>query len=279
MVVPRFAFLLVLVLFSGCAAQRQALMDTGAGLVGRTQAPASVGGLDYAGMRAIDALRDECLVLHDVHRRQGYLAAHDIETWLLPACRAIIRRQQALIAEEQAIAEFMAREWAIVQHRVEQIRREEDRRRREQRAREARQQQEAERITRLRESIHEARIQRILDEQDVQDNPLAHTQGQSTEITLRTFLACVELAYPNAGYRVERDARTLSVMVKRAQLPRGEVPIEARFTEYPNAWLLSYLKVADIEPRSAADRYVLAENLLAEHCHSESGIFAGEAGH
>lgn len=265
--------ILALVLISGCVSQRHAAMDAGAGLLGRSLAPETVSGLDYGQIRGLEALRDECLVLSDLQRRRGYLRSEDINEWLVPECQGIIAREQARIAEEQAIAEFISREWAILQHRLVELRREEARQRRAEQALAEQQEQEQLRIFKLRESIRAALIQRELRDHDVQDKPLAHTQGQPTEITLKTFLACVELAYPNGGYRINRSARNLTVIAERARLPRGEMPIEARFIEYPNAWLLNYLKVADIEPRTAADRYVLSENLLAERCHSEVGLF------
>lgn len=269
--IPALPVLLMLLL-SGCASVRQGALDTGAALTGRVLAPEQVAALDYGQIRGLDALRDECLVLADVQRRRGYIKQTDLE-WLVPQCENIIASEQARIAEEQAIAEFIAREWAVLQHRLEQIRREEARQRRQQEAIARETQAREEAVFMLREAIAGALIQRELADNGVQNKPLAHTQGQPVEISLNTFLACVELAYPNAGYRISRNARNLTVVAVRARLPRGEMPIEARFIEYPNSWLLNYLKVADIEPRTAADRYVLAENLLAERCHSEAGLF------
>ena len=261
--------LLCLTLLAGCS--RQGMVGTSAGLFGRVEAPETVSGFEYSEIRAMGGLRDECLVLSDIYRRRAYVREADLETWLLPECEAIVAVEQARIAEEQAIAELVAREWAIIQHRLEIMRREEARQRRlEREAREA-EEASARELQALRDAVAGAAIWHEL--RDIEDKPLAHTQGQPSEVSLKNFLACVELAYPNQGYEISRSGRNLSVIARRARLPRGEMPIETRFVEYPGAWLMSYLKVADIEPRSAADRYVLSENLLAERCHSDSGVF------
>ena len=271
---PRLALCgltVLLLLTGGCT--RQGALISAADLVGRVQAPDTVAGYEYSEIRAMGGLRDECLVLSDVHRRRGFVRAADLQDWLVPECEAIVAIEQARIAEQQAIAELVAREWAIIQHRLEIMRREEAHQRRlEREAREA-EETAARELQALRDAVAGAAIWAEL--QDVEDKPLAHTQGQPSEVSLKNFLACVELAYPNQGYDITRSNRNLSVIARRARLPRGEMPIEARFVEYPGAWLMSYLKGADIEPRTAADRYVLSENLLAERCHSDSGVFFG----
>ncbi|WP_111656096.1 hypothetical protein [Isoalcanivorax indicus] len=250
-------------------------------------APERVAGLRYAQMEELGALRGACAHLQDMRKQGRRVRQQELDEQLLPACERQIQAAQDRLArqrqeaEEQAIAEMMAREWAWVQEQAALRRsreaewREAERQRQEAELLRAQlavaEQAQAERRAALAQRIMSTQVQQAL--ADYEDKPIAHSMGQPSATTLKTFLACIELAYPNKGYRVSQSGRTLTVIARQAQLPRGDLPIEARFVENANYWRMTYLMVADIEARSDADRFVLSQNLVAEACPQEGGLF------
>lgn len=281
---PRGVALLFMLLFglAGCASLPYELPGMSA-----VPAPERVAGLRYAQMEELGALRGACAHLQDMRQQGRRLRPQELEEQLLPACKRQIEGAQARLArerqeaEERAIAEMMEREWAWVQEQAALRRsreaewREAERQRQEAELLRAQlaqaEQAQAERRAALAQRIMATNVQAALEEYE--DKPIAHSMGQPSATTLKTFLACVELAYPNQGYRVSQSGRTLTVIARKAQLPRGDLPIETRFVENANYWRMTYLMVADIEARTDADRFVLSQNLAAEGCPQEGGLF------
>src|SRR5690606_23959995 len=226
------------------------------------------------------ALHGSCAYLKDLRDQALLLPEAEFST-VLAACTAQVMKAEEAEAErlraeeERAIAELMAREWQAVEEAREQEWREAERRRQEAELLRAQlaeaEQKEQERRQALMLRISQTVVQREL--ADVPDKPIAHNLGQPLKTTLKTFLACVELAYPNKGYRIERSGRNLTVVMREAELPRGDLAIESRFVENPEYWRMTYLRVADIEARTDADRFVLSQNLTAESCPQEGGLF------
>ena len=271
------ALLLCTLVLAGCASLSP---------LGET-APQQVSGLDYAGIDALGALRGPCAHLADLRQQGRRINATEVREQLLPACEARIAQAREEEAERQrqaearAIAEMMAREWALVEARAAQKRsreaewREAERQRQESELLRAQlvlaEEKQAERRAALAQRIMSTRVQQVLE--SYEDKPIAHSIGQPSGTTLKTFFSCVELAYPNQGYRVSQSGRTLTVVAQEAQLPRGDLPIEARFVENADYWRMTYLMVADIEARTDGDRFVLSQNLVAESCPQEGGLF------
>ena len=267
---------LLCLLAAGCAP----ISDLTPPWVPQAAPPDRISGLTYAAIDELGALHGPCAYLADLHARALTLTEAELSA-VLDGCKTQIMAAEAeeaerlRAAEEQAIAEMMAREWQAVEQAREQEWREAEQRRQEAELLRAQlaaaEEKEQQRRAALLERIGQAAVQREL--AGVQDKPIAHNLGQPLKTTLKTFLACVELAYPNQGYQVTRSGRTLTVVMREAELPRGDLAIESRFVENPEYWRMTYLRVADIEARTDADRFVLSQNLTAESCPQEGGLF------
>ncbi|AJD47636.1 hypothetical protein S7S_06100 [Isoalcanivorax pacificus W11-5] len=270
------ALLALLLAAAGCTPISDVVMPW----VPQVTPPARVGGLTYAGIDELGALHGPCAYLGDLHTRGLMLPETEFEL-VLEACTAQVMKAEEEEAErlraeeERAIAEMMAREWQAVEAAREQEWREAERRRQEAELLRAQlaaaEQKERERREALLQRISQANVQREL--AGVPDKPIAHNLSQPLKTTLKTFLSCIELAYPNKGYQIARSGRTLTVIMREAELPRGDLAIESRFVENPEYWRMTYLRVADIEARTDADRFVLSQNLTAESCPQEGGLF------
>ncbi len=256
---------LVAMALTGCASLR----DSTAGLLGRTQAPDTVAGLSYGAVDALGALDGACRQLAEAHRAGRYVDERQLREAWLPACRERIeavrqsRRLDRLV--DQAYQEQQAYEAEQARQRAERerIRRDMEAARREAEKRSEDADNDAR--ARLGERLAEAHILSILE--DVPDQPLAFAVGQSSERTMKNFLACLEVGYPNQGYEVDRDKTSLTVTARQADMLRGDVDIRARFVDVWDTWMLESLSVAEITARTPQDRFMLAQNLLAGHCY------------
>ncbi|ASK33741.1 hypothetical protein CEK62_04725 [Alcanivorax sp. N3-2A] len=263
-----FAALVWPLLLSGCAS----LGETSAGWVGRVKAPDSVAGLDYPSIKELGALRGECAELAEARRRGAYVSRHWLNETALPGCQRRIDVAQALRRErqldalvdqayrdQQAIAAQRAR--AAAERRRIQEDMENQRREAQARSRAA----DRQALTVLRERLDDANIRGLLT--DVPDQPLAYAVGQPSQRSMKDFLSCLEVGYPNQGYRIERDDGRLSVTALGANMLRGDVDIRARFVNVWDTWLLESLTVAEMNATTPQDRFLLAQNLLAGHCY------------
>lgn len=268
---------LLLTTLASCASLR----DASPPWVPHVAPPDRIAGLTYADIDRLGALHGPCAYLADLHNQQLTLPEERYRQLVLPGCEAQISKAEEQEAarlraeEERAIAELMEREWQRVEEAREQEWREAERRRQEAellRAQLARAEElEQQRREALQQRISQAAIQQEL--ANVPDMPIAHNLGQPLKTTLKTFLACIELAYPNQGYQITRSGRNLTIIANEARLPRGDLAIETRFIENPAYWRMTYLRVADIEARTDADRFVLSQNMTAESCPQEGGLF------
>ena len=121
----------------------------------------------------------------------------------------------------------------------------------------------------------DAHILSILE--DVPDQPLAFAVGQASERTMKNFLACLEVGYPNQGYEVDRGDDSLTVTARQADMLRGDVDIRARFVNVWDTWMLESLSVAELTARTPQDRFMLAQNLLAGHCYGIDNLMQRDA--
>ncbi|MFN3713327.1 MAG: hypothetical protein ACK4SX_06695 [Alcanivoracaceae bacterium] len=269
------------VLLSACGVLRERAPAPLASLLDRQVPPDQVAGLDY-GQIAELGVEGSCVPLAEAWAEGRALPRRDIDEWMLPQCEADV--VEALAREkESARVEYLIEEaWLALEQRRERERRVEQRRRLalELQRRQLLKEQELAQQQASREARRQALLQRLaaaaihdaLATVEVADRPLAYSLGQVSERSLANFLACIELAYPNKGYELTRDGRRLVVIAQQAALPRGRLPIEARFTEHDEFWLLTFLKVAEISAANAQDRFILAQNLLAQSCYGEDGL-------
>ena len=109
------------------------------------------------------------------------------------------------------------------------------------------------------------------------DQPLAFAVGQASERTMKNFLACLEVGYPNQGYEVDRGDDSLTVTARQADMLRGDVDIRARFVNVWDTWMLESLSVAELTARTPQDRFMLAQNLLAGHCYGIDNLMQRDA--
>jgi hypothetical protein len=268
-------------LLSACGVLRERAPAPLASLIDRQLPPEQVAGLDYDRIAEL-GVEGSCLPLAEAWAEQRPLPRRDLEEWMLPQCEADVTEALARQQESARIEYLIEEAWQTLEQRRERERRAEQRRRlaaelqrrqllkeqelaQQQAGREARRQA-------LLDNLAAAAIHEALRTVEVADKPLAYSLGQVSERSLANFLACVELAYPNKGYEVSRDGRRLVVIAQEAKLPRGRLPIEARFTEHDEFWLLTFLKVAEISAANAQDRFILAQNLLAQSCYGEDGL-------
>lgn len=277
-----FAVAAVCLLLSGCASLREHAPDSLAALIDRTAPPARIAGLGYSEIAAL-GVHGSCDTLARAQEEGRTLPRRELEGSLLPSCQAEVEAALARERESARLDELVEQAWQALLVRREKARQAEERRMLEaelQRRQLQQQQKQNEQQAASRESRHQdwqqrlaaAAIHSALAEIEAPDRPLAFSAGQISERSLSNFLACVELAYPNRGYQISRDGRRLVVIAEKAALPRGRMPIEARFTEHDEFWLLTYLKVAEITAATAQDRFILAQNLVAQSCYGEDGL-------
>ena len=288
---PRFSGFAVVVaclLLPGCAALREHAPDSLAALIDRSAPPATVAGLGYDEIAGL-GVQGSCDTLAQTLEQKRTLPRRELEGSLLPSCQAEVEDALARERESARLDELIEQAWQALLARRERLRQAEERRMLEaelqrrqlqvqlqqQQQQEQSEQQAASRQSRQQEWLQRlaaAAIHAALAELEIPDRALAFSAGQVSERSLSNFLACVELAYPNRGYQISRDGRRLVVIAEKAALPRGRMPIEARFTEHDDFWLLSYLKVAEITAATAQDRFILAQNLVAQSCYGEDGL-------
>ena len=289
-VFPRLSIFVLLALCfaaSGCTTLRERAPDGIAALIDRTVPPAEVAGLDYPAIAALD-VHGSCDTLAALHAEGRKLPRRQLERDLLPACQAGVEAALAQQRESARLDALVEEAWQALLLRREEARKAEERRlleaellqRQMQQLQKQQSEQEQEQVSASRESRHQAwqgrlaaaSIHATLADMEIPDRPVAYSAGQISERSLSNFLACVELAYPNRGYEITRDGRRLVVIAQKAALPRGRMPIEVRFTEHDEYWLLSYLQVAEITAATAQDRFILAQNLVAQSCYGEDGL-------
>ena len=275
-------------LATGCATLREHAPDALAALIDRTVPPNEVAGLDFPAISAL-GVHGSCDVLAGMAAQNRSVPRRELEERLLPACEADVEAAIAQQREDLRLELLIEEAWQELLARREQQRLLEERRqleadlqRRQMQKQQAiedqvkqQQQQQASRQSRLAAlavTLQGAAVHQALAELEIQDKALAYSAGQVSERSLSNFLACIELAYPNKGYQVRLDGRRLVVIAEKAALPRGRMPIEMRFTENDDYWLLTFLKVAEITASNAQDRFILAQNLVAQSCYREDGL-------
>ncbi len=283
-----FAIVVACLLVSGCASLREHAPDALAALIDRSAPPTRVAGLDYSEIEAL-GVHGSCDTLAATLAQKRTLPRRELEGSLLPSCQTEVEAALARERESARLDDLIEQGWQTLLARRERERQAEERRtleaelqrrqlqqqQQQQQQRQQNEQQAASRESRRqewRQRLSAAAIHTALAELEVPDRPLAFSVGQISERALSNFLACVELAYPNRGYKIGRDGRKLVVIAEKAALPRGRMPIEARFTEHDEYWLLTYLKVAEITAATAQDRFILAQNLVAQSCYGEDGL-------
>jgi len=266
---------LTVLALNGCASLR----DSTAGLMGRTQVPDTVAGLSYGDVDALGAMDGACRRLAEAHQTERYVDERQLHEDWLPACRERIesarqsRRLDRLVAEAYQAQQAHEAELARQRAERERIRRNMEAARREAEKRSEAADDDAQ--GRLLERLADAHIFSVL--QDVPDQPLAFAVGQSSERSMKNFLACLEVGYPNQGYEVDRDDNSLTVTARQANMMRGDVDIRARFVDVWDTWMLESLSVAEITARTPQDRFMLAQNLLAGHCYGIDNLMQRDA--
>jgi hypothetical protein len=245
-------------------------------LLGWTRAPAKVGGLDYHEIDALGARVEGCQSLYQHYRDARYLKEQQAAAWRDDCVEQIARARKARRYAQQVDLE-VERAWqAVLAHREAQRR--QAQRRRELRDDMRQAQKMAESLRNAEEKQEKAQSQRLerLDGAnihnlmlEVPNLPLAFTVGSASEMTLKRFLACLEVLYPNEGYQIRRDGDKLTVKAERATMMRGDVLLESRYTRIWDNWTLQYLSVGEIRAENAQDRYVLAQNLLGSQCQPD----------
>jgi hypothetical protein len=268
-------------LVSACGVLRERAPAPLASLIDRQLPPDQVAGLDYGEIAEL-GVEGSCTPLAEAWAEGRALPRRDIDEWMLPQCQTDVVEALARQQENARIEYLVEEAWLALEQRRERERRAEQRRRlaAELQRRQLLKEQELAQQQASREARRQALLGRLaaaaihdaLATVEVADKPLAYSLGQVSERSLANFLACVELAYPNRGYEVTRDGRRLVIIAQQAALPRGRLPIEARFTEHDEFWLLTFLKVAEISAANAQDRFILAQNLLAQSCYGEDGL-------
>lgn len=96
----------------------------------------------------------------------------------------------------------------------------------------------------------------------VPDLPLAYGVGQPSDYSLKTFLACLERAYPTERYAIEHKGDQLGVKARGVQMLRGNVTIESHYVQVWDNWVMDQLRVAEMQASTARERYSLATSLL-----------------
>lgn len=271
---------IVPVFFTGClvaaASGCSTVVPTTAGWLGWTHAPAQVAGLDYDEIEALGARVGGCQSLYQHHSESRYLKEQQEVAWRNDCVAQISRVRKARHDAEQVELE-VDRAWkAVLMHKEEQRRKAERRRELREEMRQARQMAEALRNAEEEQENAQQQRQERLDGanihgliQDVPNLPLAFTVGSPSDMTLKRFLACLEVLYPNEGYQIRRDGDKLTVKAEQATMMRGDVLLESRYARIWGSWILQYLSVGEIRAVNAEDRYVLAQNLLGSQCQPD----------
>lgn len=267
--------MLIIVLLAGCANLRDTLS-----LQAGVAVPERVNGMSYLAISQLGALEDSCETLANHYENDTLLPSEEIASLVFDCEGTIARAQQELSnrvkeAEAEAISASLLKDYAQFKAQREEEWRRAERQRQAAAALRA-QLEEAERLQEVRESELKARMltaKVYAAMKNIEDKPIAHNAGDPSGTTLKEFLACVELAYPNQGYEVKQQGKQLSIVIKEAKMPRGDLPITMRFSENAEYWRMNYLMVADIEARTDVDRFVLSQNLTAESCPKEGGLF------
>lgn len=268
------------VIQGGCADLRATMRDWGARLVGREAVPTVVAGVSLAELSSLGVSdAPGCRELVEADRAGRRVSSRQLQQHWLPVCRAVVEDAQAhsrwLVEAQRLIDEA----WQMLeQERAEREERETRQqaleqaiRDRQQEAEEqARQMERQQRVSTLHEQLAAAKIHEAL--RAFQDKPMGYTLADKSARSMKEFLACIELAYPNKGYEVSYSGHVLTVKVLKASSLRGNITIETRFYETGDVWLLNYLRVAEMEAPSAQDRFILAQNLMASHCYAIDGL-------
>lgn len=260
--------LLTLVL-SGCAHWR----DTAAGWIGQVHSPATVAGLAYTDIKRLGALQGECATLAEAHRQGYHVAAGWLRETGLPACKERVAAAREAWRRDRELDRLVDQAYQAVQaHQAELARQAAQRKRIREDIKAQRLAAEAlnkmaeeQALSRLRERLNDANIRALL--KDVPDQPLAYAVGQPSQRSMKDFLSCLEVGYPNQGYQVQHGDNRLTVTALQANMLRGDVDIRAHFVNVWDTWLLESLTVAEMKATTPQDRFLLAQNLLAGHCY------------
>lgn len=271
-IVPAFLSGCLIAAVSGCST----VVPTTADWLGWTRAPAQVAGLDYDEIEALGARVGGCQSLYQHYSEARYLKEQQAAVWQDDCMAQIAQARKARHYAQQVDLEVENAWQAVLAHKEEQRRQEQRRREIREGMRQA--QQMADTLRNAEEEQEKAQSQRLerLDGanihnlmQEVPNLPLAFTVGSPSGMTLKRFLACLEVLYPNQGYRIRRDGDKLTVKAERASMMRGDVLLESRYTRIWDNWTLQYLSVGEIRAENAQDRYVLAQNLLGSQCQPD----------
>ncbi len=271
-IVPAFLIGCLIATVSGCST----VVPTTADWLGWTRAPAQVGGLDYHEIDALGARVEGCQSLYQHYRDARYLKEQQAAAWRDDCVERIARARKARRYAQQVDLEVESAWQAVLAHKEAQRRQAQRRREIREGMRQA--QQMAETLRNAEEEQEKAQSQRLerLDGAnihnlmlEVPNLPLAFTVGSASDMTLKRFLACLEVLYPNEGYQIRRDGDKLTVKAERATMMRGDVLLESRYTRIWDNWTLQYLSVGEIRAENAQDRYVLAQNLLGSQCQPD----------
>ncbi len=271
-IVPAFLTGCLVAAVSGCST----VVPTTADWLGWTRAPAQVDGLDYHEIDALGARVGGCQSLYEHQREARYLTEQQAVVWLDDCVEQIAGARKARHYAQQVDLEVESAWQAVLAHKEAQRRQAQRRREIREGMRQA--QQMAETLRNAEEEQEKAQSQRLerLDGAnihslmlEVPNLPLAFTVGSASDMTLKRFLACLEMLYPNEGYQIRRDGDKLTVKAERATMMRGDVLLESRYTRIWDNWTLQYLSVGEIRAENAQDRYVLAQNLLGSQCQPD----------
>ena len=271
-IVPAFLSGCLIAAVSGCST----VVPTTADWLGWTRAPAQVAGLDYDKIDALGARVGGCQSLYQHFSEARYLKEQQAAVWQDDCVAQIAQARKARHYAQQVDLEVENAWQAVLAHKEEQRRQAQRRREIREGMRQA--QQMADTLRNAEEEQEKAQSQRLerLDGAnihslmlEVPNLPLAFTVGSASDMTLKRFLACLEVLYPNKGYQIRRDGDKLTVKAERATMMRGDVLLESRYTRIWDNWTLQYLSVGEIRAENAQDRYVLAQNLLGSQCQPD----------
>ncbi|MDX1804404.1 MAG: hypothetical protein R3292_09995 [Alcanivorax sp.] len=256
------------------------MVPTTAGWLGWQRAPAQVDGLTYAAIAELGADSDDCQTLAMAFQQQRYVSKSRFATTWLPGCRHAIDQARARHRQElRQLDQAVDSAWQVVQtDQQEKARLAKARREQLRQAMSTTSSNGKEADAGEKNPPHQQRSSAQLSQQPLakaqilkelsalSDLPLAYTVGQPSGLTLKRFLACLEVAYPNQGYSINQADGQLTVRALDADMMRGKVLIESRYSRVWDTWVLQLLRVQEIIASSAKDRYHLARNLLAGRC-------------
>lgn len=257
-----------------CTSMRTSML----GVLGKVPAPSHVAGLSYAQIDQLGVDDEQCQTLQSAFQQNQFLPRDALHDALLPSCEHAIARAQAreqwlvmMDAQiDQAWRDMLKQKQVNAAKAAARKRVREGIRERQNAAQQEQQDEQRDKLAVLRQQISQAHIHASL--VDVPDKPLGYTLADISERSMKEFIACIELAYPNQGYEVTRSRHQLTVRALKSELLRGDVTIEARFHQTPDIWVLNYLRVAEIEAPTAQDRFILAQNLMASRCYAVDGL-------